>query len=288
MTEQPVRDPLAFDALLTSTWALFRRNWIVSLPLLVAVAIIIGVLVVYLVVFFGVALAAPSNDRGSPAMLTAFITAYLVFVAVAIAASIWAYTAMFGMAAAAWERGTTSFADGNAAFRLRAGAVLVACIGLFGVAIVALILALPTLFVSLLALPLFTMYVMPAAVAGGRGGFEAIGESFRLVRRFFLPSLIACVVLYGISYGISFIGAIPIVPLELSLMPTAGQTTVHVPPIPLIAFAVLGYIVTIVLSLAYTGFYALAIVGMYRSLIAQPPLPASPPPAPFTSPPAPA
>ena len=189
------------------------------------------------------------------------------------------------MAAAAWERGTTSLADGNAAFRARAGAFVVALIGLIGLGIVALIFALPTLFIALLALPLFTMYVLPAVVAGGRGGFEAIGESFRLVRRYFLASLIACVVLYGISYGISFIGAIPLFPLEFSMMPAAGQTTPNMPPIPLIAFGVLGYIVTIALSLAYTGFYAIAVVGLYRSLVAQP-LPAPTPPAPFTSPPA--
>ena len=42
MTEQPVRDPLAFDTLLSSSWALYRRNWIVSLPLFIAVAIMIG------------------------------------------------------------------------------------------------------------------------------------------------------------------------------------------------------------------------------------------------------
>jgi hypothetical protein len=286
MTEQPVRDPLAFDALLTSSWALYRRNWTVSLPLFIALAIVIAALVVYFAVFFAVALATPSNSTVSPGMLTGFIISYIILIAVLIAASVWAYTATFGMAAAAWERGTASFADGNAAFRSRGGAFIVACIGLFGVAIVALILALPTLLISMLAMLLFTMYVMPAVVAGGRGGFEAIGESFRLVRRFFLPSLITCVVLYGISYGISLIGAIPIVPLELSVMPTTGQTTLHVPPISLIVLGGLGYIVTIVLSLAYTGFYAIAIVGMYRLLVAQPPLPASTPPAPFTSPPA--
>ncbi len=282
MTEQPVRDPLAIDTVLASSWPLFRRNWIVSLPLFLTVAIVIGVVVVYLVVFFAVALGTPSNATGSPGMLTAFIIGYVVFIAVLIVTSVWGYSATFGMADAAWERGTTSLADGNAAFRSRGGPFVVALIGLVGVGIVALILALPTLLISLLALPLLTMYVMPAVVAGGRGGFEAIGESFRLVRRFFVPSLIACLVLYAISYGISFVCMIPILPLELAVMPSAGETTAHVPPIPLIVFGVLGYLLMIALSLAYTGFYAIAIVGLYRSLIVQPP----PAPAPFIAPPA--
>ena len=165
----------------------------------------------------------------------------------------------------------------NAAFRWRGGAFLVAVIGLVGVAIVAFILALPTLFIALLALPLFTMYVLPAAVGGGRGGFEAIGDSFRLVWRFFLPSLIACVVLFGISYGISFIAVIPILPLEMATLPSPGETMPHMPPLPLLFFGVVGYLVAIALQLAYYGFYAIAIVGLYRSLVAQPPAAAAGP-----------
>ena len=42
------------------------------------------------------------------------------------------YVVMFGMAESAWERGTATFADGFAAFRARAGAALVAWLGLVG------------------------------------------------------------------------------------------------------------------------------------------------------------
>lgn len=292
MTQPTVRDPLAFDALLSSSWRLFRRNWIVALPLVIAAAVMIGVVMVAIAVgaVVGVASRVTVHEAAnSTGIITGIVVAYVVILAAGVVLSLWAYTATFGMADAAWERGTATFADGNAAFRTRGGPLIVALIGLAGVAIAALILALPTLFIALLALPLFTMYVLPAVVAGRRGGFEAIAESFRLVWRFFLPSLIACIVLYGISYGISFIGAIPIFPLELSMIPSAGETVPHMPPIPLIVTAVFGYLVMIVLSLGYTGFYAIAIVGMYRSVSSQPDpaaIPPPPPPPPLTSPPA--
>jgi hypothetical protein len=271
MITPPLRDPLAFDALLSSSWALFRRNWIVALPPVIAAIIIVAVIAVLGGAIAVFAVATASNHQSLSSWYAVFALIYVLVCVGAIGLSIWAYAAMFGMADAAWAHGTTTFADGNAAFRSRGGAFLVAFIGLIGVAIVALILALPTLFIALLALPLFTMYVLPAAVGGGRGGFDAIGESFRLVRRFFLPSLIACVVLFGISYGIGFIAAIPIVPLELAIMPSAGETMPHMPPLSLLVLGVIGYLIAIVLQLAYTGFYAIAIVGLYRSLVAQPP-----------------
>ncbi len=278
MIAPPVRDPLAFDALLSSSWALFRRNWIVALPPVIAALLIIIGIVILAVLAFAVTVSTGSMQQQPSTPVILVLALLYVLLCVGIAAlSLWAYAAMFGMADAAWERGTATIADGNAAFRARGGALLVAVIGLIGVGIVALILALPTLFIALLAFPLFTMYVIPAVVSGRRGGFEAIGDSFRLVRAFFLPSLIAFVVLFGISYGISFIGAIPIVPLELATMPGAGETAMRIPSIPLIIFGGIGYLVAIALQLAYAGFYAIALVGLYRSLVVPRPVP---PPAP--------
>jgi hypothetical protein len=272
MTQQPVRDPLAFDALLSASWALFRRNWIVALPPVIAMCVwLVGIV---LLVGVGVALAIAGGVKQhepSGSLIGLVAVVYVLLCVGGIALSVWAYTAMFGMADAVWERGTTTFADGNAAFRSRGGALVVAFIGLIGVGIVALILALPTLFIALLALPLFTMYVLPAVVGGRRGGFEAIGDSFRLVRAHFVPSLITCVVLFGILYGISFIAVIPILPLEFAMMPSQGETTPNMPPLTLLVFGGLGYLVGIALQLAYSGFYAIALVGMYRSLTAAPP-----------------
>lgn len=271
MIAPPVRDPLAFDALLSSSWALFRRNWIVALPPVIAmvIAIIGGVILALVAIAVGIATGSTQQQLNTPVIVVLAVL-YIVLCVGIVALSVWAYAAMFGMADAVWERGTTTIADGNAAFRSRGGALVVAIIGLIGVGIVALILALPTLFIALLAFPLFTMYVLPAVVSGRRGGFEAIADSFRLVRAYFLPSLIAFVVLFGISYGISFIGAIPIVPLELAMLPSAGETTPNLPSIPLLIFGGVGYLIAIALQLAYAGFYAIALVGMYRSLTAQP------------------
>ena len=88
-----------------------------------------------------------------------------------------------------------------------------------------MVLALPTLLLSVVALTIVTLFVMPAAVGGGRGGFEAIAESFRLIRSFFVPSLVTWLVLYAIQYGISFFAAFAVVPLEISAMPSEPNGT---------------------------------------------------------------
>jgi hypothetical protein len=197
------------------------------------------------------------------------VLGYLAFIVFVLLVTLWGYSAMFGMADAAWARGTATFGDGFAAFRSRAGAVVVAGIGVCGLAIAALILAIPTLFIALLALPLVTMYVMPSVISGRRGGFEAIAESFRLVRRYLGPSVIAILVLLAIWYGLSFIGAIFIFPLEFSVLPQGSDTMPHMPPIALAVVCGVGYLISILLSMAYSGFFALAIVGLYRDLAAR-------------------
>jgi len=164
----------------------------------------------------------------------------------------------------------------------------VAWIGLFGVALVALILALPTLFLSVIALSFVTMFVFPAVVAGRRGGFEAIGESFRLIRRFFVPSIITWLVLYAIQYAISFLMFGAIMPVEFAAMPTGSDTMPQIPPIPLIALSGVLYVVSIVALLGYAGFQAVALVGLYHELRAQPELPPPAQPGPPPTPPPPA
>ena len=278
MTIVPVAGPIGFDTLLSRSWALFRRNWIVALPPLIAGFITIAGAAVFIAVAT-VALLASGPRHPSASLGGAFVASYLLFVALVLVATLWGYTAMFGMADAAWERGTATFGDGFAAFRSRAGAVIVAGIGIFGLAIAAVILAIPTLLISLLALPLLAMYVMPSVVSGRRGGFEAIGESFRLVRRFFGPSIITMLVLLAIWYGISFVGAFFILPLEFAVMPQGADTMPRMPPIGLAVFCGIGYLLSIVASMVYSGFFALAIVGLYRDLApraAASPLPPAP------------
>ncbi|HEX3463596.1 MAG TPA: hypothetical protein VHS78_06035, partial [Candidatus Elarobacter sp.] len=213
----PAPGPVPFDKLFAQAWAVFRRNWIVALPPVIATVIMFVLIgaVAAVAVVWGIAAYAHHSTSG---LVSAVVVGYLAFIAVVVVLSLWGYVAMFGMADAAWTRGTATFADGFAAFRERAGATFLAWIGLFGLAIVALVLALPTLFLSLLAYPVFMMYVMPSVIIGRRGGFEAIGESVRLVLRFFGGSAVTALVLYAISYGISMIAVLPIVPLELAVM----------------------------------------------------------------------
>lgn len=266
--------PVPFDKLFVQSWVVFRRNWIVALPPLIAGVVVftaVGVLVAATIVWA----IAESAHRSTSGMAAGLAFGYLAFFVLMIVALLWGYVAMFGMADAAWTRGTATFADGFVAFRERAGATLLAGIGMVGLGFAAFILAFPTLLISLLAYPVFTMYVMPSVVVGRRGGFEAIGESIRLVLRFFGGSAITVLVLYAIGYGISLIGTFAILPLQFSVMPTGSDTEFHMPPIPLLAGSVLGYVLSLVVSIAYSGFVATVLVGMYRDLIAQPePIPA--------------
>ncbi|HWT05098.1 MAG TPA: hypothetical protein VN224_05030, partial [Xanthomonadales bacterium] len=219
-------------------------------------------------------------DGGS---LTVFFAGALVYAAVVVTVGLWSYAAMYGMADAAWAKGTTTFADGFTAFRTRAGALFVAGIGVVGLGICAAMLALPTLGLALLALPLVTMYVAPAVVTGRCDGFTAIAESFRLVRRFFGASGIALLVLLGINYGISMVASFPIYPLEFALLPSGGETKPHLPPTGVLVGAGLWFVLAMIASQAYLGYYTIAIVGLYRSLYAQPGASAAPPPPPGPS-----
>ncbi|HZX68392.1 MAG TPA: hypothetical protein VFE70_05885 [Candidatus Elarobacter sp.] len=268
-------EPSAFEKLLSASWTLFRRNWIVAAPMFIAAFVILAAVVAFAGIALAIAVSSgffSQQHAPSGGFIALIVVFYLVLLIGSIALALWAQCATFGMADAAWERGTTTLADGNAAFRSRAGAVLLAVIGLIGVTILAFILALPTLGIALLALPLFTMYVLPAAVGGRRDGFEAIAESFKLVRWNFAPSVITALVLYAISYGISFLAVIPILPLEFAFLPAGDQTTPQIPPIPLFLFAGFGYIAAIALSLAYQGFSAIALTGLYRSLTSRAPV----------------
>lgn len=265
----PVPGPVPFSTLFAQSWVVFRRNWIVALPPLIAGVVVITA-VCALVAATIVWAVAESAHRSAAGMVIWLGVGYLAFFVVATVVFLWGYVAMFGMADAAWTRGTATFADGFAAFRERAGAAFVAGIGMFALAIAAMILALPTLFIALLAYPVFTMYVMPSVVVGRRGGFEAIGESIRLVLRFFGGSAITVLVLYAIAYGISLLGTMAILPLQFSVMPTGSETELHMPSISLLVGSVLGYALSLLVSIGYYGFVATVLVGMYRDLIAQP------------------
>ena len=274
VTPPPVPEPIRFEVLLSQSWALFRRNWIVALPpviaLLIGVALmaaLVGALVAAGFAHGLFARHAPAPDGGFVLTLFAVIVIYIV---VMFVLGLWSYAAMYGMADAAWAKGTASFADGFTAFRMRAGSLVVAGIGMIGLAILAMMLALPTLGLALLAMPLVTMYVAPSVVTGGRDGFEAIAESFGLVRRFFGASAIALLVLLGINYAINMMAMFPIYPLEFAFLPRPGDTLPKFPPIGFFLAAGLWFVFAMTIAQAYLGYYTIAIVGLYRSLFARP------------------
>jgi hypothetical protein len=271
----PAPEPIRFEVLLSQSWTLFRRNWIVALPPVIAFGIIIVAIAAFAAVAVAVVLAHGGFEHahfenGGSAYVGAFVLAYLGFMVVVVILSLWVNAAVYGMADAAWERGTATFGDGFAAFRTRSGALFVAGLGFIGLALVALILALPTLGLAFLAFPLFTMFVLPAVVGGGRGGFDAIGESFRLVRDFFGASAITWLVLTGIHYGISLIATFALMPLQFAMIPLMASNGKFVlPAIGLLAGVGVAFILAIAATLAYAGYYAIAVVGLYRSLRAQ-------------------
>lgn len=290
MTTLPAPGPIGFDTLLSRSWELFKRNWIVALPPVIASFVslsVVGALATVLIVSAFTAAATDKIDRLGSVLAGSFVVSFFAVALLVAVLSFWAYTATFGMADAAWERGRASFADGNAAFFRRGGATFVAFVGMVGLSIAALILALPTLGLALLALPLALMYVMPAVVSGGRGGFAAIGESFRLVRRFPGQSIIAILILVAILYGTSFIGAFFVMPVEFAAMPPGGAEPAlpRLPPIGLLVGCGIGYVLSLIVTTAYYGYMAIALTGLYRDLAPRADVPPVPVPATLGVPP---
>ncbi len=281
-TIPPPPPEIRFGAVFSASWRLFVRNWVIAVPPVLAGIVISIALCGYVAVLIGALGVAgwsallTSQHVDQAAVTTLVLVGMLggcVLFVVAVLAALWSECAMYGMADAAWARGTTTLSDGFAAFRSRAGAVVVAFIGICGLALVALVLALPTLFLSLLALPFVTFYAIPAAVGGGRDGFDAIGESFRLIRRFFGPSIITWLLLIAIQYGVSMLMSFAVFPLEFSAAPAQPDGLPRMPPVPLFAFSGVAYIVSLLALIAYSGFRALVQVGLFREVEAQPPVP---------------
>ncbi len=269
MTTTAPLTPMSLETVLSGSWKLFRRNWIVALPMVFA-AIGFFVAIVVVIAVAAVSGLATTAAKGvpSPGWVAALAVGYLICLVLFAVAALAATAATYGMANAAWERGTATFADGMAAAATRSGALFVAAIGFFGAAIVMLILLIPTLGIAMLALPVVTMYVFPAVVCGGYGGFEAFGESWRLVRRYLGTSAIAVLILLAMQYLITLVMYAGILPLEFGIgaaggSPSAPNLGAAVPLLVLLGIVLL---VTMALLFAFAGYHTLAIVGLYRWL----------------------
>ena len=267
MTAAAEVPPVSVDTLLRRSWTLLRTNWVIVAPMLI-------VAIAFFVLFGGLAVLGIAYGVVSPhgtAASAGGVIALLFLVAIVVGAGLGAvaYDALYGMADAAWTRGTTTLGDGVAAAGARLGDTIVAMVGFVGVVIAAVILALPTLGLVFLALPLVTMYVFPAVVSGGFGGFAAFGESWRLVRRYFGTSAITMLILIAINYLISMVAWVAIVPFEFM---AGGSGQGHPTLGAIAALIVVGGIVGIVVmiaSLVYTAYYAIALTGLYRWLHAR-------------------
>jgi hypothetical protein len=119
-----------------------------------------------------------------------------------------------GMASAAWQRGSTTLADGLAAFRSEGLHLLGALVLLFVLGMVASALLVPTFGISLLAYMLFMIYTMPAVVVADLPALEAILDSVRMAARnlgatLALVVLIVVLAVVGAAIG-SAAGRIPL------------------------------------------------------------------------------
>jgi hypothetical protein len=136
------------------------------------VFVTIGVFVALVIVVVVAAMTglATTTAKGapSPGLVAALGVGYLICLVLFALAALAATAATYGMADAAWERGTATFANGVAALGTRTGALFVATIGFVAAVVVVLILLIPTLGLAMLALPVVTMYVFAAVVCGGR------------------------------------------------------------------------------------------------------------------------
>lgn len=264
MTEQPVENVFA------RSWNLLTRNWIIIVPGLVIglVVGIIGALLApptYVDPDASVVVVGGSFLGGVARGLVGFALTVLAFIANQ------AYTT--GMAGAAWERGTTTLADGAASLQEDAGRIVVTALGLILLGIVAVGLAPFTLGLSLLALLIFALYAFPAAVVGNRPGFSSIAESFAIARARFVPTLVVAVLICAIALVVALLGGL------LRFAPLIGPILTACITQAFVAFA------TLVIVGEYLNFRGSAAQGGFRPYPGGPPPYAAPPPYAPPSPP---
>ncbi|MBV8748343.1 MAG: hypothetical protein JO103_01380 [Candidatus Eremiobacteraeota bacterium] len=238
--------PQPVESVFSRSWELLTRNWIIIVPGIV-IGLIMGAVVGILAGIISIPASVTSSDgtvQAGAIAAAATATLFSAFVAgiLAIVAFIATEAFTVGMAGAAWTRGTTTLADGSAAFQEAAGRILIAAIGLLLLGIVAAVLTPFTFGLAFLAFVLFTLYTMPAAIVGGRPGFDALRESFQITTQRFVPTLIIAIII-GV---ISFVASLLTLPLHF---------------IPL-----LGPIVSAVITQIVVAYGTLVVVGEYLNL----------------------
>jgi hypothetical protein len=187
-------------SVLARSWQLLRANWTIVIP-----GLVIGVAAGILTELVS---AAQAGLDESPvlASIPAAVASMLTVGVVAIVATLLSIAYTTGMANAAWQHGTATFADGWHAFTHDGRSIFVAMIGLAVLGVLAAALAPYTAFLSFVAYAFFCIYTMPAAVVGGRRGLEAIRESARIAYVRAMPTLVMVVAIVAIAAAMAVVG----------------------------------------------------------------------------------
>jgi hypothetical protein len=253
------------ENLFARSWDLLSRNWVIIVPGLI-VAIVTGILA---------SLLAPKlvyvGDSGIVVTQSAWGLQAVLLPCIEIIATIVVISYTTGMAAAAWQRGTTTVADGAVAFQRDAGRVFTAMLALIVVGIAAAFLAIPTLGLSFLALFFLFLYTMAAAVIGEHGGFGALAESYRIATRNLVTTAIVVVVAFAIGVVAGLIAG------ALHFAPFIGPILSDI-----IRQAVNAYL-TLVIVGAYLAYRESTAPVMATTAGPPPPPPDEPPPPPATT-----
>jgi hypothetical protein len=260
--------PIDIDPLLRGSWRLLRAYPVIVVPL-VAVGAATLVLIVGWIVFLATHPPPPDTAGLSDAQeapLAMVAPAMGLCALLSLFCFLLAFLATYAMADDLWQIGSTSLARGIRAALARLGASIVAGIGLIGLSIVAVIVAIPTLGASFLAMIVFTMYVLSAVVGGGRGGIDAIAESFRLALRYFGASAITSLVLYAVQYGAQLAIFPAFAVLWLSAVSTAISGNKDAVPVVGLSLAGVLFVLGQAVMLAAYSYHALMLCGLYRSM----------------------
>jgi hypothetical protein len=176
----------------------------------IVAAVLIGVMTMSgLVVGAGAASLGAVGAGWGAMMLSGLVAAIIGALAFVVTT---AYTT--GMAEAAWRTGTATLADGAEAVRTRGADVLLAGLLLLLLCFVALLLSIPTLFLSMLAFTLFFIYTFAAVIVGRASGTQALAESARTaLANFGATALVVVLLLVAAFVGAAIGGIFRNVPL---------------------------------------------------------------------------
>lgn len=230
-----------------SAFRLFTRHWILGVPLLIGYCVFFALIIIAFVIGGGAAMISGGLTGGDPRAIMAALGSAGILVAIfglvgALVLAI-AHAAVYSGAEEAWQGRAPSIGAAIGVGLSKLPQMIVAFLILLIPFIICGLLAAVFIGIPLLiALGFLMMFVLPAIVIGGAGGWPAIQESWRLTTKNFGPSAMAFLAVVVIS----IIGTI--INLVLGHIPIIGQ------------------IIGLVISIAVGVFSALVVVRFYDLL----------------------